>query len=96
MQDFLRTGAFGSINLGISRDDLWSHLGEPENWSLGPGKRSAASRAAIWKYVDVEFHFSEDRLLLVFADHVERLDGGRAINVGLWILNGEVPGRVKG
>ena len=85
MQDFLQTGEFGPIRLGLSRRQLRSRLGEPEAW--GPAPR-AKHNAGIWKYGDVEFHFNGDMLWLIFADHVTTLKGGRAIDLDPWVLNG--------
>ena len=85
MQDFLRTGAFGPIRLGISRRHLRGHLGEPEDW--GPTPR-AKHNAGIWKYGDIEFHFNGDVLWLIFADNVEKMQGGRAIDLDPWVLDG--------
>ena len=87
MQDFLRTGEFGPVRLGISRRQLRGHLGEPEDW--GPAPR-AKHNAAIWKYGDIEFHFHfrEDSLVGIFADGVEELRGGGAIDLDPWVLNG--------
>lgn len=87
MQDFLRTGEFGPVRLGISRAQLRGHLGEPENW--GPFPR-AKHNATIWKYGDIEFHFHfrEDALVGIFADGVEDLQGGEAIDLDPWVLNG--------
>ncbi len=87
-RDFLRTGEFGPIRPGLSRDALRGLLGDPEGWSLGPGKRKPASRAAIWQYGDVEFHFNGDTLWLIFADHITTLKGGKAIDLDPWVLNG--------
>lgn len=87
MQEFLRTGELGPVRLGISRRQLRGHLGEPEDW--GPTPR-AKHNAGIWKYGDIEFHFNGDTLWLIFADDVEKLHGGRAIDLDPWVLNGEV------
>ena len=85
MLDFLRTGEFGPVRLGISRAQLRGHLGEPEEWGPAP---KAKHHAGIWKYGDIEFHFNGDALWLIFADHVEQLHGGRAIDLDPWILGG--------
>jgi len=87
MQDFLRTGAFGPIRLGLSRRRLRGHLGEPEDW--GPAPR-AKHNASIWKYGDIEFHFHfrEDSLVGIFADGVEELRGGGSLDLDPWVLNG--------
>ena len=86
MQDFLRTGEFGPVCLGISRRQVRGHLGEPEDW--GPAPR-AKHNAGIWKYGDIEFHFSGDALWLIFANPVEKLHGGRAIDLDPWVLDGD-------
>ncbi len=87
MQDFLRTGEFGPVRLGMSRGQIRGLLGEPEEW--GPSPR-AKHNAGIWKYGDIEFYFhhKEDTLVTIFADHVEELKGGRAIDIDPWIFKG--------
>ena len=86
MLAFLRTGEFGPIKLGISRAELQDCLGEPKNW--GPAKK-AKQNAEIWKYGDVEFYFDDsDTLWMIFADHIENLRGGSAIEIDPWIFHG--------
>lgn len=89
MLAFLRTGEFGPIKLGISRAELQGCLGEPEQW--GPAPR-AKHNAGIWKYGDIEFffHFREDALVGVFADNIKTLNGGNAIDLDPWVLNGDL------
>lgn len=91
MLDFLRTGQFGPVHLGISRDQLRDYLGEPEAWSLGSSRHPTRTpaRAAVWKYGDVEFHFNGNTLVLIFADHVRILKGGEAIDLNPWVLSGK-------
>ncbi len=91
MQDFLRTGQFGPVRLGLSRRQLRGLLGEPENW--GPTPR-AQHNAGIWKYGDIEFffHFQEDTLTTIFADHIEKFQGGPAIEIDPWIFHGGLLG----
>ena len=84
MQDFLRTGEFGPVFLGMSRGQIRGLLGAPEDW--GPAPR-AKHNAGIWKYGDIEFHFSGDTLWLIFADDVEELKGGRTIDLDSWVFN---------
>ena len=85
MQDFLRTGEFGPVRLGMLRGQIRSLLGEPEDW--GPSPR-AKHNVGIWKYGDIEFHFNEDVLWLLFADDIGTLDGGKAIDFDPWVLSG--------
>lgn len=87
--DFLRTGQFGPVHLGISRDQLQDHLGEPESWSFGSSRHPTRTpaRAAVWKYGDIEFHFNSDMLVLIFTDHIRILKGGEAIDLNPWVLS---------
>ncbi len=87
MQDFLRTGEFGPVRLEMSRGQLRGQLGEPEGW--GPTPR-AKHNAGIWKYGDIEFYFHHkaDTLVMIFADHVGELKGGKAIDLDPWVFNG--------
>ena len=86
MLDFLRTGEFGPIKLGISRAELRGCLGNPEDWCVDP---KGVNYAAIWKYGDTEFYFDNgDALWLIFADHIENLRGGAAVEIDPWIFHG--------
>jgi hypothetical protein len=86
MQDFLRTGEFGVVSLGLTRRQLRGCLGEPEQW--GPAPR-AKHNAGVWKYGDIEFffHFREDVLVGIFADNIKTLNGGSTIDLEPWVLN---------
>lgn len=90
MLEFLRTGQFGPVRLGSSRNELRGYLGEPETWGRPYLPRSSAAQAGIWKYGDIEFHFREDTLWLIFADHIRTLKGGKAIDLDPWVLSGNI------
>lgn len=85
MQDFLRTGEFGPVHLGMSRGQLRGLLGEPENWGPSPAKHNAV----IWKYGDIEFYLNEDLLWYISANNGTTLKGGRSIDLDPWVLNGD-------
>ncbi len=88
LEEFLRTGEFGPVWMGMSRDDLLRALGEPER--LGATSREQPI-AAIWKYGDFEFHFDPrtQLLALVYADAFDVPRGalGLAIEPG-WLRGG--------
>ena len=88
MLDFLRTGHFGPVHLGISRIQTRDCLGEPEQW--GPAPR-AKHNAGVWKYGDIEFYFDNSNTLwMIFSDHVKTLKGGAAMDLNPWVLNGSL------
>ena len=90
MQEFLRTGDFGPLRPGDARQKLLDVLGEPESW----GTQMDWPKASIWKYGDIGFHMPErgdgdDRLWLIFADHIETLQGGQAIDLDAWVVDSD-------
>ena len=56
MLDFLRTGGFGDIKLGISRIELFNLLGEPLAWL--PNKVKDFMFADSWYYKQISFDFT--------------------------------------
>jgi len=85
MIEFLRTGAFGSVRLGMPRLDVEEVLGSPDDVSTMMNKNR---RPAIWKYGDIELHFDPDGddLLSIYTDEFDVPSGGRAIDLDPWIL----------
>lgn len=47
----------------------------------------AFSASPIWKYGDIEFHFDQDRLWMIFADQIRDLKGA-GFQLDAWVLNG--------
>ena len=90
MLDFARTGRMGPIHCGLPREDLRKLLGDPPNWAA---PASSASRAKIWRYGDVEFHFSKDlqNVWMIFSDHDHLADGGDTLCLEPWVIQKELP-----
>jgi len=78
MRDFIASGRFGSIQLGVSRAEVEALLGPPHAWSE-PGPLQAA---AIWKYGGVEFYFGSGVLWMIFCDDF----GSPCTQINCWIL----------
>lgn len=88
LEEFLRSGEFGPVRIGMSRDQLLLTLGEPER--LG-GTSSSQPVPLIWKYGDVEFHFDlrTGLLALVYADSFSTPRGALGLQVEAgWLLGG--------
>lgn len=106
LRDFARTGAFGPIHLGMSKDNVLEQLGKPPNW--GPGtdmyingeyKTSEPQpfmEAPIWLYDAMEFHFEGDRLFLIWCDYLDELvSNGEVFQLDKWVFETEIPSREK-
>jgi hypothetical protein len=85
LKDLIQTGRFGPVQLGMSREQIESSLGAPDE--LGGASRKYR-RASIWKYGDVELHFAPgaDNLLLIHLDDFEVPSGGKSVNLDPWII----------
>jgi hypothetical protein len=59
--EFFRTGQFGPLNLGSSKSEIKAILGEPTDW-MNPTRASKKYKFDIWKYGQVEFHFTQECL----------------------------------
>jgi hypothetical protein len=63
---FEQSGDLGEVRLGITRDDLRSWFGEPDDTARGFRRRPLMG---IWRYGIVEFHFSDTGgLFLVYSE----------------------------
>lgn len=87
MLNFIRTGAFGPVTLGLPRSQVRALLGEPDDWSAEARNDDSA---AIWKYGTTEFHFYADRLWLIHSDEFHTPHGGPQLELDPWELRREL------
>jgi hypothetical protein len=87
MREFLSSGAFGPLTVGMSRAQVRATLGEPHDWSI---QSRQARLPAIWKYGVVEFHFhpETDAVWLIHADYFNNLHLGCAADLDAWWISG--------
>lgn len=85
LKDFIETGRFGSVSLGMSRAQVESSLGVPDD--VGATSRKYR-KPAIWKYGDVELHFGldADNLFLICLDEFDVPSGGKLVKLDAWII----------
>ena len=91
-----RTGRVGPIRLGLDGDDVARLLGPPDAWGGLPSRydrlgdeagRAAAAARGVWTYGDIELHFVEARLRMIFSDRFgESVDGCGAMRVDSWVV----------
>jgi hypothetical protein len=86
MREFLRSGAFGPIAIGTSRERVRAVLGQPDAWSALSRRERLP---AIWKYGVVEFHFRRetDTIWLIHADDFDNLHLGGAADLDAWWMS---------
>ncbi|GEM_PF-6002990 len=70
IEEFIKTGQFGEIKLGLTRHEVIEILGDPSNW----GGHKYFMQAGIWVYGLFEFHFeakkTDSNLHMIFTDHI--------------------------
>ena len=86
LKEFLKTGRFGSVSLGMGRAQVESLLGTPDE--VGGTSRKYRN-PSIWKYGDVEFHFvvGADELSLIHLDDFTIPSGGKSISLDPWVFS---------
>jgi hypothetical protein len=81
LEQFLRTGVFGSITFGMTRQKLRDILGSPDAEGFARRKDRYPS---ILKYGDIEFYFASsenDRLYMIFSDIFEIPTGNKYLQI---------------
>lgn len=90
LEDFLRTGVFGPIKFGMSREELRLILGEPDYCH----QRRKDKHPTLLQYGDFEFYFlssQDNRLCTIYLHHFNDIKGNERLNVESWGLKGRMP-----
>jgi hypothetical protein len=88
IEQFLLTGEFGSVCLGMSREQVTERLGSPEGWHFA---FESDQNPDIYKYGDVQLYFasSEDnRLIMIAIDDFKQMEGAEQLLIDPWKLHG--------
>ena len=88
MLDVMRTGTIAGVGVGASRRETAARLGEPDFHS---GARVWSRDSNIWRYADLELHFSVDRegssLWMIWCDYIPLpMRPSARLRVDPWIL----------
>lgn len=86
--EFFKTGKFDYIKLGQTKSWILKNFSKPDS-------DYDNLSGSIWTYGNIEFHFSEDKLFLIYSDHFNNglLSAGEHINLDRWIF--EYPKKLK-
>jgi len=87
IQEFILSGKFDFITLGCDKAWIINNFPAPDDWSVS----ERFEEATIWRYGDIEFHFNENTLWLIFTDQIVNLNGGVSLNLDKWILQQQRP-----
>lgn len=79
---FFRSGHFDFLEIGQVKDWILQNFPDPDGWD---GSK-AMHEASIWRYGNIELHFSGEKLAFLFSDYILELDGGPSLVLDKWIL----------
>lgn len=81
--EFLKFGKFDYIELGQTKSWILKNFPDPDDFNHS---HLFSNNCSIWRYGNIEFHFDNDKLYLIYSDYLNDLDGGRYIQLNKWIL----------
>ena len=85
LEDFLRTGIFGTIEFGMTSHQIQEMLGTPDFVFTS----SKSTRPTGFEYGDVEFYFvsaKDNRLCAIYLDEFDVPKGSQLLNIDAWQL----------
>ena len=80
--EFIKSGRFDYIKLGQTKEWLLNNFPDPDGFAESP-KMNAHP---IWQYGNIEFHFTQGQLTLIYSDYIDSLDGGKSLELHKWIF----------
>ncbi len=80
--EFFQTGNFYRLILGKTKEWVLNNFPDPNYIGIGETLESAA----IWRYGNLELHFDQQELFLIYSDYIEDLSGGKFLELAPWIL----------
>ncbi|MDR6968155.1 hypothetical protein J2X31_002170 [Flavobacterium arsenatis] len=84
--EFFKTGKFDYIKLGQTKEWILNNFPNPDDFFADDWVKQKGYD--IWTYGNIEFHFQQEKLFLIFSDHFNnaKLSGGKHIKINPWIL----------
>lgn len=82
LKEFILSGQFDCLKIGVEREWVAHNFPEPDD-IMGDNYDTAA----IWRYGNIELHFMDDRLWLIYSDYIDTLDGGSKLTLDKWVLS---------
>ncbi len=86
--EFLQTGKFDSLEpnqTSQTKEWILNNFPDPDYFGIG----DTLDNAAIWCYGNVELHFDQQKLFMIYSDYIKDLSGGKSLELNPWILGKE-------
>lgn len=92
IKNFILTGNFGCLNVGMTREKIIELIGIPDWYGLGNDLSYITSD--MWTYGNIELYFNynnpgTDKLGMLFIKNLNKIDGGEIFEFDFWIFKQE-------
>jgi len=86
--EFFKTGKFDYLKLGQTKEWILNNFPNPDG-NLKKEDLIRRKEFDIWQYGDIELHFENQKLLLIYSDywHEWKIEGGGHLELDKWIFN---------
>lgn len=81
IRQFFIKGSFGEVTPGQTKEDILSFFPAPDDES------DVSKDLSIWRYGNIEFHFENNVLFLIFCDYIDIMTGGKSLKLSKWFLS---------
>ncbi len=82
-KQFFKFGKFDFIKLGKTKEWVIHNFPDPDGYL----DHSSVFKDDIWRYGNIEFHFHQEELFLIYSDYVDTLAGGDSLELEKWFLS---------
>ena len=82
LREFFLKGKFDHLKLGQSKEWVLEHFPDPDGMDQYP----ELVHQDVWVYGNIELHFTNNKLFLIFSDYLPGLYGGPSLKLDLWFL----------
>lgn len=83
LEEFITLGKFDCIEIGQTKEWILNNFPDPDDIMAG----KSIDKSPIWRYGNIEFHFREDKLSMIFCDYIEEMYGGDSLDLDIFFLH---------
>lgn len=98
IKQFILTGKFGCINIGMTREQIIKLIGTPDWYGIGDDE--SCMTCDMWIYGNIELYFNynipgKDKLGMLFIKNLNNIDGGNIFEFDYWFFKQEEDNEIE-
>lgn len=83
LEVFFKTGKFDYVKLGHTKEWIINNFPNPDGFD----RDFTVYENDVWLYGNIEFHFNNDVLFLIYSDYINNLSGGISLELKKWFID---------